>query len=84
MKTPWFIRVILQLFMKKKYLRNGMPAGVRIPGVTEGTYATQVVSTEQGAQQLRQALLRLKNGELSNLELGPRARVVHSKRLTSF
>jgi hypothetical protein len=67
MKTPWFIRVILR-FMKKKYLRNGMPAGVRIPGAAEGTYATQAMSTDQGAQQLRQALHRLKKGELSKFD----------------
>lgn len=65
MKTPWVIRMILRLLLKKKYLRKGMPAGVRIPGAAEGTYATQAVSTDQGADQLRKALQRLRNKEPS-------------------
>jgi len=68
MKTPWIIGVILRVFLKKKYLHNGMPAGVRIPGASEGTYATQAMSTEEGAQKLRQALQRLKKGELSKFD----------------
>lgn len=67
MKTPWFIRVILR-FMKKKYLRNGMPAGVKIPGTAEGTFGTELVTTEQGAQKLRQALQRLQRGEPSKFD----------------
>ncbi len=61
-RPPWFIRWILR---KKKavYLRNGMPAGVRIPKVPNGTFGTEEMSTEEGANRLRRALLRLKNGE---------------------
>jgi len=61
-RPPWFIRWILR---KKKavYLRDGMPAGVRIPRVPNGTFGTEEMSTQEGAQRLRRALLRLKSGE---------------------
>lgn len=60
---PWFIRVILRYIMKPMYLRCGMRAGVRIPRVPEGTWATEPMSTDEGAKRLRKALGRLKNRE---------------------
>jgi len=61
-RPPWFIRWILR---KKKaaYLRDGMPAGVRIPKVQNGTFGTEEMSTDEGANRLCRAMLRLKNGE---------------------
>jgi len=59
---PWPIRVILG-FLKKKYLREGMPTGVMIPKVKNGTFATEVLSIDEGATRLRKALNRLKSGE---------------------
>lgn len=59
---PWFVRVILR-FLKKKYLRGSMPAGVRIPKAETGTYGTELLSTEEGAARLRKALERLRSGE---------------------
>jgi len=61
-KTPWFIRLILRTRVRK-YIRDGLPTGVRIPKVKGGTYATQTLSTEEGAAQLRQALARLASDE---------------------
>ena len=58
MRVPWFIRP----FIRRKlagYLRDGMPAGVRIPNVAGGTYGTELSSTEDGATRLRAALDRL-------------------------
>ena len=49
LKTPWFIRIILRMKLKKM-LREGMPAGVRIPRVQGGTCATDAMSTEDGAK----------------------------------
>lgn len=66
-RPPWFIRWILR---KKKavYLRDGMPAGVRIPKVQNGTFGTEELSTDEGAARLRRALLRLKSGEPAKFE----------------
>jgi hypothetical protein len=66
-KVPWFIKVFIRM-KKGKYLREGMPAGVRIPGVEGGTYGTEVLSTDEGAARLRQALARLQRGEPAKYE----------------
>ena len=59
---PWFIRLVLR-WLGKKYLRQGMPSGIRIPKVAAGTYGIEVLSTEAGAERLRRALRRLQSGE---------------------
>lgn len=64
---PWFVRVILKM-LKNKYLRKGMPAGVKIPKVENGTFATEVLSTEEGAARLRKALARLKSSEVARYD----------------
>lgn len=61
-RPPFFIRFILR-FLKKKYLRGGMPAGVKIPKVEHGTFATEPLSTEEGAARLGKALARMKSNE---------------------
>ena len=55
---PWLFRLLLRRRLKK-YFRRGMPSGVRIPGVKEGTYGTEDLPTEQAAERLRSALGRL-------------------------
>jgi hypothetical protein len=59
---PFFIRWILKR-KKQQYLRESMRRGVRIPRAIEGTFGTEVHSTEEGAKRLRGALARLKNRE---------------------
>ncbi len=59
---PFFIRWILKLQVKK-FLRNGMPRGVRIPRVEAGTFGTEDISTGEGADRLRAALKRLESRE---------------------
>ncbi|MEK6642847.1 MAG: DUF1569 domain-containing protein [Planctomycetota bacterium] len=61
-KPPFFVRWILKM-LKKKYLREGMPSGVKIPKTKEGTFGIEKLSTEEGATQLRKALTRLKSSE---------------------
>jgi hypothetical protein len=56
---PWFVRVILRTKLRKM-LREGMPRGVRIPNVPEGTYGTEVLPTEEGVRRLRAAFERLR------------------------
>lgn len=60
---PWIIGFILRKFMKKRLLRDGMTPGVKIPRITEGTLATEIMSTDEGARRLRRSLERLKAGE---------------------
>lgn len=59
---PWFVKIILK-WKKPTYIRNGMPRGVKIPGIQGGTLGIDPMSTEEGARRLREALTRLKNRE---------------------
>jgi hypothetical protein len=61
---PWPIRFMLK-FLKKKYLRDGMPAGVRIPKTTDGTFGIEPMSTDEGATRLKKALARLESSEVA-------------------
>lgn len=55
---PVFLRWLLRM-MGKRYLSNGMPAGVRIPGVRAGTFGADDMPLEQAHQRLTDALWRL-------------------------
>jgi hypothetical protein len=58
MRTPWFIRFFLRRKLPK-YIRDGMPRGIHIPGTPGGTHATNDMPTELAAEKLRKALRRL-------------------------
>jgi len=73
---PWFIRLLLRMQVKK-YLRRGMPSGVRIPKVPEGTYGTEDMPTAVAADRLRRAFQRLQGGEPATYDspaFGPMSR----------
>lgn len=55
---PWYIRLVLKL-MKKKFLYQGLPVGVKIPGIKAGTVGQDDVGVEEGLTRLRSALARL-------------------------
>ncbi len=59
---PWFIRIILRMRVKK-YMRDGLPAGVRIPKTEHGTFGLDPFGTADGADRLRRALTRLRSDE---------------------
>jgi hypothetical protein len=62
LRPPAIIKGILRL-RKNKYLRDGMPVGVRIPGLKDGTLGTEPISTREGLARLRKALEPLRRGE---------------------
>jgi hypothetical protein len=72
LKPPFFIRWMLRL-RKSAYLKNGLPAGVRIPGVEGGTLATEPMPSDDGQARLRRVLERLKleSPILPNAAFGP-------------
>ncbi|HYF15757.1 MAG TPA: DUF1569 domain-containing protein [Phycisphaerales bacterium] len=55
---PAFVRVLLKL-AKNRYLRKGLPVGVRIPRVPGGTVGAEAVGFEEGLSRLRAACARL-------------------------
>lgn len=59
LNPPWIIRFILK-FQKNKFMKGPMPRGVKIPGIENGTFATEVVSLEDGVEHLRRSIERLK------------------------
>ncbi len=61
-RPPFFVRWILR-FRLRKMLREGMPRGVRIPGVEEGTTGMEKMATAAAATRLLAALERLRQGE---------------------
>lgn len=61
---PFFIKWLLKL-MARRYLRKGMPAGVKIPGIEGGTKGQELIPTDAALARLRKALRRLQNGELA-------------------
>ena len=64
---PWIVRIVLRMLVKR-YLKNGMPSGQRIPGVENGTYGTEPLSTADGADQLRRAIRRLQSEEVAKYD----------------
>jgi hypothetical protein len=61
-KPPWPVRIMLKI-LKKKYLREGMPGGVRIPKTAEGTFGIDLMSAEEGAARLKKALAKMQAEE---------------------
>lgn len=62
-KAPPFPLNYVLRWMGKRILKNGMRPGVRIPGVKEGTYGQESISTAEGMERLKNAFMRLKTGE---------------------
>jgi hypothetical protein len=56
------LRLLLKL-VKRRVFANPMSPGVRLPGTTEGTLATEPASFDQGMARLRRNLQRLRHGE---------------------
>jgi Protein of unknown function (DUF1569) len=77
---PFFIRWILK-FMLKKYLRSGMPAGLRIPGTKEGTFGQDNVPVPQAIDRLRSCLQRLKDGEQARFDSPAFGPMSHEDRI---
>ena len=72
LKVPLPVKLVLRL-RKNKFLRNPMPAGVRIPKVPGGTLATDPMALEAGLARFRAAFGRLRNEPpaMPNVIFGP-------------
>jgi uncharacterized protein DUF1569 len=60
LNTPFFIKWILRS-RKQKFIHEPMRAGVKIPGVSGGTLATEVVPLDEALGRVHRALARLKS-----------------------
>ena len=59
-KPPFFIRWILRS-RKQKFIHEPMRAGVKIPGIPGGTYATEAVPLDEAESRLRRGAARFKS-----------------------
>ncbi|QOV90702.1 DUF1569 domain-containing protein [Humisphaera borealis] len=59
LKIPFLLRLLLRP-MKRRMLRTKMRPGLRIPGTTEGTLGTELLSTEEGLSRFKAAIERLR------------------------
>jgi hypothetical protein len=59
---PWFIKWIL-VWMGRRHIKHGMPAGVKIPGIKEGTVGQDMATFADGLSRLRHAIARLDSRE---------------------
>ena len=66
-RPPWPIRMILR-WKVSKYLRDGMPTGVRIPRTKDGTFGIEPMGLAEGDKRLREALERLSRREPAKYE----------------
>lgn len=57
---PWMVRFILKR-MLGRFLKRGIPRGVRIPGIPQGTVGQDDMPLEEAAKRLRGAFERLSN-----------------------
>jgi Protein of unknown function (DUF1569) len=60
LQTPFFIKWILRS-RKQKFIHEPMRAGVKIPGVSGGTLATEPVPLDEAQGRIHRALARLKS-----------------------
>ncbi len=72
LRPPWFIKVILR-FMKKRFLRGPLKAGVKIPKVAGGTLATEALPLDEALARFKKAWARLEKGppSIPNILFGP-------------
>ena len=63
-KIPWFIRLFAPL-VKRRMLSNPMSAGFNLPKDAEATLYPPVASTQEGLQELRTAVNRLRTEKMT-------------------
>ena len=77
---PFFIRWILRLRLRQT-LRNGIPRGVRIPGVKDGTVGMEDMATPKAVERLLNALKRLQEREDAKFDSPAFGRMSHDDRI---
>jgi hypothetical protein len=77
---PFFVRWFLRLRLRKM-LRDGMPRGVRIPGVPQGTVGIDEMATRDAGTRLIRALRRLQDGEEAKYDSPAFGAMSHEDRI---
>lgn len=77
---PFFIRWIIRLRLNSM-LQHGLPRGVRIPGLKEGTVGLEDLTVPEAADRLIRAFKRLQNGEVAQFDSPAFGRMSHADRI---
>ena len=81
-KPPLFIIRWMMKLMLGKYLKSGLPSGVKIPGVKGGTVGQDEVPMTHAIARLRTNIQRLKSGERSKFDSPAFGPLSHEDRIT--
>src|ERR1043166_540888 len=57
---PWYIRLLVRLFFRGRFLRKAMPAGINLPAAAQAELVQPATNLEAGLQTTRAAISRLK------------------------
>ena len=79
-KPPLPVRLVMR-FMLGRILKNGMDAGVKIPGVEGGTIGADKMETLAATDRFRAALNRLKSGEAATHDSPAFGKMSHERRV---
>jgi hypothetical protein len=79
-KPPLPVRLVMK-FMLGRILKNGMDAGVKIPGIEGGTLGADEMETLAAVDRFRAALNRLKSGEVAKHDSPAFGKMSHEKRV---
>lgn len=77
---PWLIRVLLKM-KRNSVIHKAMDPGIQIPGVPNGTFALDVLDTEDGAAKYRKALARLFSNEPAKFDSPAWGKMTHQERI---
>ena len=77
---PFFVRWFLRRRLPKM-LRDGMPRGARIPGVKDGTFGMDDISTPEAVERLLTALNRLQSAEVAKFDSPAFGALSHEDRI---
>ena len=58
-RAPLVLRIAVRLFYKRRFLRDGFPAGLQLRGQVARELIPEETSTERGLDDLRRAITRL-------------------------
>ncbi|MCB9849196.1 MAG: DUF1569 domain-containing protein [Phycisphaerales bacterium] len=79
-KLPWLIRLMVRL-KRSQVIHNAMTPGIWMPGLSAGTTATEPVPTDEAAESLRRALVRLQSDEAAPYKHAAFGKLSHADRI---
>ncbi len=80
-KPPFIVIRWIMKGMLQRYLRKGLPSGIKIPGVPQGTTGMDHAEIAAAAERLKQAFARLERGEVCTFDSPAFGAMSHADRI---